>query len=246
MTQHSPLIAVVASFYEGGVYGLRNGYMQSVLDAGGTPFVVPLGAKPAALESLLEKADGVIISGGADVDPRYYGAAREAACGAAMPARDEADRVIVEHCLACKKPLLGICRGMQAINVFTGGTLVQDIGSHIATDIDHSQKEPYEVVTHRVKSTESAYFEALFGAPEIEVNSHHHQCVDKPGKDVKIIARACGDDVPEALVVTSMPFCLAVQWHPEMLSAARDDAAAVFKALTAACQGDFLPIPVTD
>lgn len=247
MSRTSPLIALVGSIYpDGGIYGLRNGYMQSVLAAGGTPFLLPVGADDAALNELLAVADGLLVTGGADVDPACYGQVRKPLCGKAWPERDAIDRLMINHALAAHKPLLGICRGMQALNVFTGGTLVQDIESTIRTTTHHSQKEDYRVTTHRVRSTQNRFFEALAGSPEIAVNSHHHQCVDRPGRNVRIIARSLTDDVPEAMVVTSEPFCVGIQWHPEMLSAEHPEALSIFKAFVAACRGEFPTVPVTD
>lgn len=151
---------------------------------------------------------------------------------------------MVEHALTTHKPILGICRGMQALNVFTGGTLVQDIENTISTTTHHSQKEDYRFTTHRVRTESSRFFESLVGASEIAVNSHHHQCVDRPGKGVRIIARSVEDNVPEAMVVETEPFALGIQWHPEMLSAEHPEALAIFKAFVSACRGELPPVPV--
>lgn len=246
MSQTSPLIALAGTIYpeNGIVYGLRNGYMQSVLAAGGTPFLLPIGASQDAILELLSTADGILLTGGADVDPTCYGEKRQPLCGKTWPERDALDRLMVEHALATHKPILGICRGMQALNVFTGGTLVQDIESTISTTTHHSQKEDYRFTTHRVRTESSRFFESLVGASEIAVNSHHHQCVDRPGKGVRIIARSVEDNVPEAMVVETEPFALGIQWHPEMLSVEHPEALAIFKAFVSACRGELPPVPV--
>lgn len=161
-----------------------------------------LTAENPALEEILTLCDGFLITGGNDIDPTYFGQTNEEGKSKHVHKEiDEVDRLVVEHAVKHEKPLLGICRGYQAINIFLGGTLFQDIGSSHA-----SIKEGHEVFTVPNKM--------LPFEDSILVNSYHHQALDKVADDLTIIARHT-DGITEAFVHQKLPI-FAVQWHPEI------------------------------
>ena len=171
-----PLIGVTGGLNEKGFLNIRNGYMQSVVRAGGIPVLLPLDAPEEILRDAFERMDGVLISGGADIDPALYGEETLPECGALDPARDRQEMLMAKWSRSAGKPALGICRGCQVMNVAAGGTLVQDIAStyHISKDVQ-SQPEDYAVTTHWVDLVPGTLAADVMGCEEVRVNSRHHQ-----------------------------------------------------------------------
>ena len=184
-------------------------YARAVLAAGGLPVHLPLEAPPALLA---ERLDGVIVSGGDDVDPRRYGEAPGPHTLAVDPERDEFESGLIEAAIARGLPLLGICRGAQLLNVVRGGTLRQHLP--LGEGESHgSYAYPRAHRVHEVRTVPGSTVAALYGeAPR--VNSFHHQAVDRPGAGLAITGRAL-DGVVEAIELEGAPV-LGVQWHPEV------------------------------
>jgi len=180
-----------------------SGYAQCVLAAGGLPVYVPLDVDP---RPYLDHLDGLVFTGGADVEPGRYGQAPDGN-GHYEPERDELELGLLAGAVDHQVPVLGICRGLQVLNVHAGGTLHQDVPPHARYDVD-----PGEAV-HRVAFEPGTVLHGLYG-PDTEVNSLHHQCVDRLGAGLVVAARA-DDGTIEALEVPGADV-LAVQWHPEM------------------------------
>ena len=153
-------------------------------------------------------------------------------CGALDPARDRQEMLMAKWSRSAGKPALGICRGCQVMNVAAGGTLVQDIAStyHISKDV-HSQPEDYAVTTHWVDLVPGTLAADVMGCEEVRVNSRHHQCVKDLAPGMVLDGRSRDDGIIESFHDPKHPFYLAVQWHPEMLSADRPEALALFEAL---------------
>lgn len=238
-TAKRPVIALAAQWDEvEDRYGLRRRYFASILEAGGIPVMLPLGLAPEDVREVLRRVDGVLMTGGEDVDPKHYGAQATELCGRTSPQRDAVEAEIVRGCLSSKKPVLGICRGMQAMNVFAGGTLVEDIARDLKSGVAHVQPEDYAVRTHEVRALNSPLFEKIAGADALMVNSRHHQCVARPAPGARIIAECPADHVPEAMVFEDHPFALAVQWHPEMLAHLHVEDRRLFEMLAAASRGE--------
>ena len=232
-----PLIALSAQWDENeDRYGLRRRYFASLIEAGAVPVMLPLGLDKEGLGQVLSRVDGVLMTGGEDVDPACYGVKASELCGRISPQRDVIEREIVRWCLDKKLPILGICRGMQAMNVFAGGTLVEDIARDLGSSVKHVQSEDYAVRTHTIVSLGSPLFERIAGGTTLEVNSRHHQCVDRPAPGAQIIAECPVDHVPEAMVFEEHPFALAVQWHPEMLAHLHSEDRAIFEMFVKACR----------
>lgn len=184
-----------------------SGYAQSVLAAGGLPVYVPLDVDP---RPYLDHLDALVLTGGADVEPGRYGHQPDGN-GHYEPERDDLELGLLAAAVDRQVPVLGICRGLQVLNVLTGGTLHQDVPPHARYDLD-----PGEAV-HRVAFEPGTVLHGLYGAGT-EVNSLHHQSVDRLGAGLVVAARA-DDGTVEGLEVPGADV-LAVQWHPEMRPAA--------------------------
>lgn len=195
-------------------YQLKQAYVEAVLAAGGLPILLPHdGATAGAYLALLE---GLVVSGGAfDLPPELYGEARRPACGPAKPERTRFEKELLEAALASSLPVLGICGGMQLMNVVRGGTLFQDLEADAGVS-GHEQPPPKDAPTHAVKVAAGSLLWRLLGpgAPEHRVNSTHHQAVREAGTGVLVAGRS-PDGVVEAIELPDLPFAVGVQWHPE-------------------------------
>ncbi len=231
-----PLIGVTSDTNEN-LLSMRMAYLSSVTAAGGIPVAIPVCLSDDDLTELVETLDGLLIMGGADIDPARYGQAQTPECGAVKPHRDRVELELVRLAREHNLPTLGICRGSQIINVAYCGTLVQDIPTTLGIDVNvHRQIEDYDVCTHTVDVVPGTLLERIVQKSVIEVNSRHHQCVDVLGAGLVVNARG-PDGIVEALNDPTRSFMLGVQWHPEMLSHIRQDAHALFAALvTASCK----------
>ena len=178
-------------------------YARSVIAAGGLPVHLPLDADP---EHWLDVLDGIVLTGGADVEPERYGHDNHASH--TEPRRDEIEFTLLEAAVANGTPVLGICRGLQVVNVHAGGTLVQDVPSHARYDLGPAAE------SHRVTIEPGSRLHAVYGA-EVTVNSLHHQTVDSLGSTLRVTARAEDGTVEGVERVDAE--VLAVQWHPEMM-----------------------------
>jgi putative glutamine amidotransferase len=198
-------------------------YLRAITDAGGMPVVLPpLGDA----EALLERLDGVCLSGGPDLDPEAYGAVeRHAELGPTEPDLDAFELALARAADASGVPLLGICRGAQALNVARGGTLHQHVGAH-------RQTEPATATTHSVHVDPGTRLAQLVGTRPLRVNSFHHQAVDVLGRGLRAVARAA-DGTIEAVEAPGPRFVLGVQWHAEGL-VGQPRHRALFEALVAA------------
>ena len=213
-----PLIGITASFEKETQHlNIRRHYCDAVLAAGGLPVVLPLGVDGDLCGELLKRLDGIVFSGGADVDPVHYGQEKSPRCGAISPERDAAEKALIQYAFSHDVPMFGICRGMQAMNVWAGGTLIQDIDERLQTSVRHVQAEPYPQTTHTVTVQNSDVFERIVGGHVVAVNSRHHQAVDRPAPGSQVLAASTDDGVIEAIAFCHRRCAFAVQWHPEML-----------------------------
>jgi putative glutamine amidotransferase len=238
MTEH-PVIGI-SSYAQQARWGswdlpailLPRRYCDMVVAAGGLPVLLP---PVDDVAGALPRLDGLVLSGGGDVDPARYGAARDEACGPANPARDEAELELCRQALASGLPLLGICRGLQVINVALGGTLHQHLPDVVGHDGHSPEVSGYG--THKVSVAPGSRLSAVLGRTEAAVPTHHHQAIDRLGTG--LVATAWTDDgVIEAAEfqqssdgLPTAPFMLAVQWHPEV----GDDSSLFTSLIAAAC-----------
>lgn len=209
-------------------------YLQWIELAGAVPFLLPMAAREDDLFLLLRRCDGILLTGGHDVDPSYYGAVRAEACGPACLHRDEMEFSILRYCMEHRKPVFGICRGLQVINVFFGGTLWQDLPSERPADTQHGMQPPYDRAVHKVQAIEGTGMGAILGRTVYSVNSLHHQAVRDLAPGLRCTALS-EDGLVEAVEYPQLPFCMAVQWHPEYLRDTEDSQKLV-AAFVAACQ----------
>lgn len=191
-------------------------YSRAVAAAGGLPVGL---SRDAPADAMVERIDGLVLSGGADVDPSRYGRSRQPECGTAEPGRDAWELALVDAALAARVPIFGICRGIQVVNVALGGTLLQHLDR--GTGDGHPRDDvPRETTVHSVKLAPGSLAAAVYGT-EVQVNSLHHQAVDEVGRGL-VASGHSPDGTVEALELPGSPV-LAVQWHPEMLVGAQPD-----------------------
>ena len=191
-----------------------NDYIESVKRAGGEPRVLSTDTPPT-----LDGLDGVLFTGGGDVDPAHYRDGRHPNTNEPDPARDAFELALARLALEKGTPLLAICRGLQVVNVAAGGTLVQDIPAQLNEALGHQVDSPASAIAHEVWVTAGTALarvmeEELEGGEVLQVNSRHHQAVAKTAEGFTISATA-PDGIVEAIERPDAPFCIAVQWHPE-------------------------------
>ena len=208
-----------------------------MLQAGGLPVLLPPLTDPRALRALYERLDGVLLAGGDDIDPARYGETPHPRLGAVSPERDTAELLLARWAFADGNPLLGICRGLQVINVARGGSLWQDLPSTHPESLDHyasATLRRWDVIDHTVALTEGSRLAGLLGTTAIGVNSLHHQAVKRLGIGLRAVGYAPGGMV-EAIEGEDEAFVMGVQGHPETLwQAAEPRWSRLFAALVAA------------
>ncbi|HET7454634.1 MAG TPA: gamma-glutamyl-gamma-aminobutyrate hydrolase family protein [Solirubrobacterales bacterium] len=216
-------------------------YMRAVEAAGGLPLVIPL-MEEDAIEPLLDRLDGICLSGGPDLDPRHYGADPHAELGPTEPDLDRFELMVARCADAREMPILAICRGTQALNVVRGGVLHQHL-PELGEEIPHRQEFPGTQTSHPVRIVRGSRLAAALGyerelevADELDVNSFHHQAIDRLGNGLEVTARA-PDGTIEAVEDPRREFLIGVQWHAETLIH-RPFEAALFQHFVAACKRD--------
>ena len=209
-------------------------YVAAIEKAGGIPLLIPQTYDFENLKPLLDMCDGVLISGGHDVDPRRYGQ-RNLYSGEIAVERDEQDLFITRYITEnTDKPLLGICRGIQILNVAFGGTLWQDIEKQCNAHRHFGDSYPRNIGWHVNKLQPGSKLAEIFGKEEIMTNSFHHQAVAEPGEGVTITSYS-EEGVAEAIEVAGHKFVMAVQWHPEMMYDSEEQKK-IFTAFVNACK----------
>ncbi len=202
-------------------------YIDSVIQAGGVPLMLPFCEDKTTILSQAELIDGLILTGGHDVFPHNYGEEPHQKCGEVFPERDEFDYTLLKIAKSKKIPILGICRGMQIINTFEGGTLYQDLSLAQGDILKHWQGSNPTLKTHKVTIDSGSILSEVY-PKEIMVNSFHHQILKSVAQGYKVIAQA-NDGVVEAIFNENYPFLLGVQWHPEMLHAVCEETQKLFE-----------------
>lgn len=227
-----PLIGItMRQELETGRFYLSSAYSEALEASGGSPVHLALIPHAEYVESVLERLDGILLPGSAsDVDPLRYGREPHRQLGTVHPLRDETDALVLEIAERRRMPLLAICYGMQAWNVFRGGTLIQDISTEVPTAIKHEQGMPRERPSHNVKFERESLISNLAGGENALVNSHHHQALETIGANLRATAWT-SDGLAEALEETSVGrWALGVQWHPEVGWIKDNFARAIFRA----------------
>ena len=214
MGKRKPTIGLTVEWNEPlASYILRQNYCRCIEEAGGLPFLLPYHLSDA--EHYADFLDGLIVTGGdIDVDPKLYGETIQHKRVEIQPQRTSFEYAVLEEMLARDKAVLGICGGMQLLNVVLGGSLIQHVEDVVGTTIAHEQPNPRHEVGHRIIITAETLLSRLVHKDEMHINSAHHQAVKKVGAGV-IVSAHTDDGVIEAIESVQHRFCLGVQWHPE-------------------------------
>lgn len=194
-------------------------YVEGVAEAGGVPVVLPPVPGIRAVEALVDSIDGLLLSGGSDLHPGYYGEEPAPELNVTIPERDEAEMAVLDCALRRGIPIFGICRGMQLLNVALGGTLHQDIPAHLGSRaLKHRQETPKWQPTHEVEVREGSAVAGITGCCTVKVNSYHHQAV-KDLADGLVVSARSSDGVVEAVEHRELSerWLLGVQWHAEAM-----------------------------
>jgi putative glutamine amidotransferase len=205
-------------------------YYQALLSAGALPVLLPTTDDRAALAEYLDRLDGFVFTGGMDVPPSAYGQERHPRTQECHPRRFASDRLLAKLVLRREMPVLAICMGIQLINVAYGGTLIQ----HLETGVQHAPTDEGNDSYHSIVIEEESLLHQIVGATEIEVNSCHHQAVDRLAPGLRVVASA-PDGIAEAVQMTDRGFFLGVQWHPERI-VDRPGQLSLFEAFVDACR----------
>ncbi|MEJ2734288.1 MAG: gamma-glutamyl-gamma-aminobutyrate hydrolase family protein [Anaerolineae bacterium] len=217
--------------------GQNRSYVDAVIRAGAAPLLIPNVTDRTLLRTLYDLLDGLLLSGGGDIDPGYYGESRHRACGIPDPERDETELALIRWAIEEGKPLLAICRGIQVLNVALGGTLYQDLQAQAPEAERHNWSPGYarDYVAHSVSIGPQTRLRRIVGADPLPVNSFHHQAIKDVAPGLTVTARA-PDRIIEAVEGEGHTFVVGVQWHPEGL--AREDTRAqnLFDVLVNACR----------
>ena len=248
-----PTIGIVANYTYNGAQGFAEGigareqewqcladdYVHAVITAGGVPLILPLikeDPREELLQAMLDKVDGVIFTGGNDVNPLHFGERSNGKTGPLLPERDEQELLLMKLAMAKPNlPILGICRGIQLINVYFGGTLIQHIPDTGCPSHSLSMY-PRTLVSHYVDVKDGSLLQDITGVRRLGVNSFHHMAVDHCAPALVVTARA-DDGIVEAVELSENPdnrFFLAVQWHPEMMRG-NEDGEKIFQAFVEKC-----------
>jgi putative glutamine amidotransferase len=216
-------------------FGLSETYVRAVAAAGGAPLLIPLLTEREMLRALYERLDGLLLSGGGDIDPCHFGETVHESCRRILPDRDDMELALVRWAAEEHKPLLGICRGIQVLNVALGGSLYQDIPSQFPEALAHTPNpaHPREEPSHPVSIRPGTHLARILGASSLAVNSFHHQSLKDLAPGLSVTAQA-PDGVVEAVELAGHPFALGVQWHPEEMADLDFHARRLFSALTKA------------
>jgi len=247
--QDRPLILVTPStdkkgteFYDYSI-SLSQTYLEAVSMAGGWPVVAPAATEEELIRGLVERCDGVMLTGGDDIQPELYAKELPGDLRATVKnvdaIRDLLETLVIKEALAQRKPLLAICRGHQILNVTLGGTLIVDIPMQVKTEINHSQLKNKDRVVHEVKLEAESLLAGNLRKQVAEVNSSHHQAVDRAGEPLRITGRS-PDGVVEVMELKPseaglLPYLLAVQFHPERLVRGYPEYLELFRGFVKAC-----------
>ncbi len=199
-------------------FSLLRAYVDAVLEAGGVPVLIPVSLPVSQIPTLLERLDGVILSGGGDIHPQFFPGAPHPSIDGVDIERDALELTLARRALEYQKPLLGICRGCQVLNVALGGTLYTHLPDQLGRQVDHSRPgTERRVLAHSVRVQPNSLLAEILGEETLRVNSLHHQGIARVGNGLRPNAWA-EDGLIEGVELPHAPFVIGVQWHPEWLT----------------------------
>lgn len=214
---------------------LNHAYLDAIRHFGGIPLVIPAEAEKEEQAFLLSQCDGIVLTGGDDIDPTLYGEQILNDTVKPAPERDVGEPRLLRMAMERALPILGICRGLQIMNVYFGGTLYQDLPAQLPHAVGHSMEKPYHRTCQTCLVTPGSPLAAWTGKNTINVNSHHHQSVKDVAPGFRVMG-CCYDGVVEAIWKSDVKFVCAVQWHPEKIWDIEESSAKIFEAFIAACK----------
>ncbi len=238
MHKDKPIIGITAAYdFERSTSNLRDDYYEAVIQCGAVPVIIPVTENKSVWVEYLDLCDGLILSGGPDIDAAYFGQSNLPCANEISPVRDSMELYLAQQAIAVDMPILGICRGIQVLNVAAGGSIFQDIYSENSSGkklIQHSQKGPRWFQIHGIHIVENSCLFGIFKKDTIKVNSFHHQAVSEvaPGFVVNAYSE---DGIIEAISCEGKKFILGVQWHPENLWSRDRFHLKLFERLVAMC-----------
>src|ERR1051325_4891608 len=211
-----PWIGVPTRYHEKSEYiGQIRHYLDAILWAGGLPLMIPTTDDREVVREYVDRVHGVLLPGSpTDVDPKHYGTVPHPKLGKIYPEREITDFTILESVEKKDLPMMGICFGIQSLNVYRGGSLVQDIPALLQKPAVHDADDGKPPARHMVRIAEDSLIGRLAGRSDVEVNSYHHQSIENVGRNLRAVAYA-PDGVVEAVEDTTGRFIVGVQWHPE-------------------------------
>jgi len=219
------------------VFALSRTYVETVAAAGGAPVILPPYLELSLLRETFDSIDGLILSGGGDIYPSFFGEKDQGSLWRVDRERDGTEISLAKWALTEGLPVLAICRGLQVLNVASGGTLIQDIPTQVENALSHSSVagRPVPRIAHSVEVESNTRLATLIGAGTMGVNSAHHQAAKAIGSDLVATARA-PDGVVEGLEAPDHAFCIGVQWHPEVMVEQAPTMLRLFQGLIEAAQ----------
>ncbi len=241
----SPIIGVTASITVHGpafgeTYTLSRRYVDAVQAAGGVPVIIPHNLTEAELWQLFERLDGLLLSGGGDIDPALFSEDPHPATDEIHSDRDRVELALARWVVEYDKPFLAICRGLQVLNVALGGSLVQDIPTEVPDALEHRfdyDKVARDYLAHPVKIAADSHLARVIQQEVVQTNSWHHQAVKQVGANLKVTGYS-PDGIVEAAEVPGKRFAIAIQWHPEWMYDRYPEQRRLFEALVRACEGN--------
>lgn len=228
-----PIIGITPSL-EGTRIQMQRENSDAISIAGGLPFIIPYLDEEQSIQELAQRIDGLLLTGGGDIDPFLFGEEPVPGLGSITPERDQLEMTLIREMLKLNKPILGICRGCQILAIAVGGSMFQDIYAQKEQPLlQHAQKAPRYHVSHLALIQEGSLLHRIMGEGQIKVNSFHHQAVRELPAGFRISGVAT-DGVIEAIESMENPFVIGVQWHPEDLYARHPQMLKLFQALVEA------------
>jgi len=214
---------------------MLTGYMDLIIRNGGVPVMLPFCDDEASVSEIVQRFDGFVFTGGDDIAPSYYNQEKTGQCGDACEKRDILEFALFKEVVKTDKPVLGICRGMQFLNVALGGTLYQDLPTQKPGDVVHRQPAPFDALTHTVTVEKDTLLYEITQTEQFVVNSLHHQAVADVAPCLKVCA-STADGLAEAVYNPEKTFLMGVQWHPEMIFLHDENSMKIGKAFVDACR----------
>lgn len=216
-------------------YWMLPGYMKVLEKCGALPIMLPLTSDEEELGEVLDLCQGLLLTGGHDVGPSVYNEKARAACGIPCDARDKMEGYLLDKALEKDIPVFGICRGIQFINAYLGGSLYQDLPTEYESTVEHHMEPPYDRGIHRVEVLPETRLSEIIGEGMHDVNSYHHQAVKDVAPCLEVMA-VSEDGLVEAVAVKNKKFAIGVQWHPEFSYEKNQESVKLVQAFVDACK----------